>query len=45
MIKTNEPISADPPLEKIRAEPYSLPAGFKWDTLNLEDPLVLKEVK
>ncbi|EEB19465.1 glycylpeptide N-tetRadecanoyltransferase, putative [Pediculus humanus corporis] len=25
-------------------EPYSLPEQFHWDTLNLEDPLVLKEL-
>ena len=29
---------------KVRQEPYSLPDGFKWDTLLLDDPLVLKEV-
>ena len=30
---------------QVRQEPYSLPDGFKWDTLLLDDPLVLKEVK
>jgi len=44
VITSNEAINPDPPIEKIRAEEYSLPAGFKWDTLNLDDPLVLKEV-
>jgi len=44
VITTNEEINPDPPLEKIRSEPYSLPEGFKWDTLLLDDPLVLKEV-
>ena len=29
---------------QVRQEPYSLPDGFKWDTLLLDDPLVLKEV-
>ena len=29
----------------MRQEPYSLPEGFKWDTLLLDDPLVLKEVR
>lgn len=38
----NEPIEAD--RTSIRAEPYSLPAGFHWDTLNLDDPLVLAEL-
>jgi glycylpeptide N-tetradecanoyltransferase len=28
----------------VRQEPFSLPEGFKWDTLQLDDPLVLKEV-
>ncbi len=28
----------------MRQEPFSLPEGFKWDTLQLDDPLVLKEV-
>ena len=29
------------PLENMRHEPYSLPAGFQWDTLNLDDPIVV----
>jgi len=44
VITTNEEINPDPPLDKIRSEPYTLPDGFKWDTLLLDDPLVLKEV-
>jgi glycylpeptide N-tetradecanoyltransferase len=40
-ITTNEAIAEDVPIEKLRKEPYSLPAGFQWDTLNLEDPLVV----
>ncbi len=43
-VTTNEAISPDIPLDKLRREPYSLPAGFKWDTLNIDDPLVLKEL-
>ena len=43
-ITTNEEINVDIPLDKLRQEPYSLPAGFVWDTLNLNDPLVLKEL-
>lgn len=38
----NEPIESDK--TSIRAEPYSLPADFQWDTLNLDDPLVLCEL-
>ncbi|KAL1464396.1 hypothetical protein WDU94_004047 [Cyamophila willieti] len=43
-ITTNGPIEADKTPSEIRAEPYSLPAGFQWDTLNLDDPLVLEEL-
>ncbi|XP_023346924.1 glycylpeptide N-tetradecanoyltransferase 2 [Eurytemora carolleeae] len=44
VITCNEEINPDPQIDQVRAEPYSLPQGFKWDTLNLDDPLVLKEV-
>ncbi|XP_078322109.1 glycylpeptide N-tetradecanoyltransferase 2-like [Crassostrea virginica] len=40
----NEPIEEDKPPEEIRHEPYSLPSGFVWDTLDLLDPLILKEL-
>lgn len=40
----NEPIEPDKESAEIRAEPYSLPDGFQWDTLNLDEPLVLKEL-
>ena len=40
-ITSNEAIAQDVPLEKLRKDPYSLPGGFQWDTLNLEDPLVV----
>lgn len=43
-ITTNECIHPDIPHDKLRQEPYSLPNGFEWDTLNLDDPLVLKEL-
>lgn len=43
-INTNEPIELDKEIGDIRAEPYSLPDGFQWDTLNLDEPLVLKEL-
>lgn len=42
-ITTNEAIEVVDKSE-IRMEPYSLPEQFHWDTLNLEDPLVLKEL-
>ncbi|XP_057321678.1 glycylpeptide N-tetradecanoyltransferase [Microplitis mediator] len=41
-ISINEPI--EPNKTSIRPEPYSLPADFQWDTLNLDDPLVLAEL-
>ena len=34
----NEPLEGDKAVSEVRAEPYSLPEGFKWDTLNLDDP-------
>jgi len=43
-ITTNEEIEPDKIMENIRAEPYSLPDGFRWDTLDLNEPLVLKEL-
>lgn len=42
-ITTNEAIEQVNKNE-IRTEPYTLPEQFHWDTLNLEDPLVLKEL-
>ncbi|XP_055541352.1 glycylpeptide N-tetradecanoyltransferase [Wyeomyia smithii] len=43
-IVVNEPIEADKPISEIRADPYTLPDGFTWDTMNLNDPLQLKEL-
>uniref|UniRef100_A0A182JPZ5 Glycylpeptide N-tetradecanoyltransferase n=1 Tax=Anopheles christyi TaxID=43041 RepID=A0A182JPZ5_9DIPT len=43
-ILANEPIEDDKPLSEIRQEPYALPDGFTWDTMNLNDPLQLKEL-
>jgi len=40
-IRTNEPIEADKPLEELRQEPYSLPAGFCWDSLDIDNPIVV----
>ncbi|XP_063984603.1 glycylpeptide N-tetradecanoyltransferase 1 isoform X1 [Diachasmimorpha longicaudata] len=41
-IVVNEPIEQNK--TSIRPEPYSLPDGFQWDTLDLDDPLVLAEL-
>ncbi|XP_014246827.1 glycylpeptide N-tetradecanoyltransferase 1 [Cimex lectularius] len=43
-ITVSAPIEPDKPTSEIRQEPYSLPEGFSWDTLVLDDPLVLKEL-
>uniref|UniRef100_A0A182NFK0 Glycylpeptide N-tetradecanoyltransferase n=1 Tax=Anopheles dirus TaxID=7168 RepID=A0A182NFK0_9DIPT len=43
-IDANEAIEGDKPLSEIRQEPYALPDGFTWDTMNLNDPLELKEL-
>lgn len=43
-ISVNGPIEPDKPIESIRQEPYSLPDGFNWDTLDVNDALVLKEL-
>lgn len=43
-ITTNEEIEPDKIVENIRPDPYSLPDGFRWDTLDLNEPLVLKEL-
>ena len=32
-------------VEKLRKEPYTLPPGYHWDTLNLDDPLVVSGCK
>jgi len=38
----NEPVEADK--EHVRAEPFSLPGGFTWDTLDIENTEQLKEL-
>ncbi|XP_045168087.2 glycylpeptide N-tetradecanoyltransferase 2-like [Mercenaria mercenaria] len=40
----NEQIEQDKPTDEIRQETYSLPQGFRWDTLDISDPLILKEL-
>lgn len=43
-ITVNEPIEKDKHISEIRAEPYTLPPGFIWDTLALDDPMILQEL-
>ncbi|XP_031560951.1 glycylpeptide N-tetradecanoyltransferase 2-like [Actinia tenebrosa] len=38
------PIEEDKPTSEIRQECYSLPDGFEWDTLDISNPDVLKEL-
>lgn len=40
----NEAIEPNKPISEIRSEPYALPDGFKWETLNLDEPLILTEL-
>lgn len=44
VIEKNEPIEANKKISDIRPDPYALPDGFKWDTMKLDDPLVLTEL-
>lgn len=41
----NQEIETDKPTEEIRQDPYSLPGGFQWDTLDLNDPLIVRYVR
>ncbi|KAL5006489.1 hypothetical protein ScPMuIL_015295 [Solemya velum] len=43
-VTCNEAIEEDKEQDDIRPDCYSLPAGFKWDTLDIGDPLILKEL-
>lgn len=43
-IAVNEPIEPDKPQSEVRQEPYTLPQGFIWDTLILDDPKTLQEL-
>ncbi|XP_055679514.1 glycylpeptide N-tetradecanoyltransferase [Lutzomyia longipalpis] len=43
-ISTNEPIDAARDVAAIRQDPYSLPDGFKWDTLVIDEKDVLQEL-
>ena len=37
-VTANEAIEKDKPLSEIRPDPYTLPQGFVWDTLTLDNP-------
>lgn len=38
---SNEPIELNLPNDQIRQEAYTLPDGFVWDTMDLEDAKVV----
>lgn len=40
----NEAIEPDKTIDEIREQPYSLPADFAWDTLDINDAAILKEL-
>lgn len=40
----SEPIEPDKPPDEVKANPYNLPDGFVWDTLEINDDLILKEL-
>lgn len=42
--ETSEPIEADKTPDQIRAEPYNLPDGFVWDTLEIANDSILREL-
>ncbi|XP_034102524.1 glycylpeptide N-tetradecanoyltransferase [Drosophila sulfurigaster albostrigata] len=44
LVTTNECIEPNKKIDDIRAEPYTLPSGFKWVTLDLNDASDLKEL-
>ena len=37
----NEPIEPDKSTSEIRQEPYNLPEGFEWNTLDIDDSAVV----
>ncbi|EDO34346.1 predicted protein [Nematostella vectensis] len=43
-VKESGPIEDNKSVEEIRPEPYSLPQGFVWNTMDIGDPAVLKEL-
>lgn len=34
----NGPIEPEKPVSEIRQDPYHLPDGFEWNTLDIDDP-------
>lgn len=42
--QASEPIEANKPIDQIKADPYNLPDGFVWDTIDLKDDKSLTEL-
>ena len=42
VVTGNEPIETDKPVAEIRNEPYSLPGGFHWETLDINNPMQVR---
>lgn len=40
----NEPIELDKPSSEVRQEPYNLPEGFEWNTLDIDDSEVVSPI-
>lgn len=43
-VTTCEPIEPEKKADEIKKEPYHLPEGFEWETLNIDDDEQLKEL-
>ena len=41
-VRSHGAIEQDKPVEELRHEPYSLPVGFEWDSLDIDNPLVVR---
>lgn len=44
-ITVNQEIESDKQPSEIRLEPLSLPVGFVWDTLDINDPLIVSDLE
>ena len=39
---TEGPLEADKPLSELRQEPLALPGGFEWESLDINDPKMVR---
>lgn len=44
VVEKSEAIEPHKEVSELRADPYALPEGFKWETMKLDDPLILAEL-